>query len=67
LDEKTRWLLKAAISASCSNKRALETHLKKDQEADVTDQEIKYALLLLMQTAGLPTFMRAYTVFRSML
>jgi alkylhydroperoxidase/carboxymuconolactone decarboxylase family protein YurZ len=29
LSEKSRWLIKIAISAACNHKRALETHLQK--------------------------------------
>jgi len=31
-----------------------------------TDEEIKHALLLLIQTTGFPTFMEAYSVFKEM-
>jgi AhpD family alkylhydroperoxidase len=62
LDAKTCWLLKIAISASCGHKRALDTHIRKAREAGVSDEEIKHALLLLITTAGFPTFMKAYSV-----
>jgi len=45
---------------------ALETHIMKAKEAGVTDDEIKHALLLLIQTTGFPTFMEAYSVFNKM-
>lgn len=66
LNAKERWLVKLAISATCNHKRALTTHLRKAKESGLTDEEIKHALLLLIQTAGFPTFMKAYAVFRSM-
>ena len=66
LDEKSRWLIKISISAACDHKRALMTHLKKAKNSGLTDQEIKQALLLLIPTAGFPTFMKAYSVYRSM-
>ena len=62
LDEKSRWLIKIAISAACNHKRALATHIKKAKAAGIADQEIKHALLLLIPTAGFPTFMKAYAV-----
>jgi alkylhydroperoxidase/carboxymuconolactone decarboxylase family protein YurZ len=62
LGENSRWLIKIAISAACNHKRALATHIKKAKAADVTDEEIKHALLLLIPTAGFPTFMKAYSV-----
>ena len=62
LGEKSRWLIKIAISAACNHKRALATHMKKARAAGVGDEEIKHALLLLIPTAGFPTFMKAYAV-----
>jgi 4-carboxymuconolactone decarboxylase len=64
--EKTRWLLKIAISGASRHLSALETHIVKGKEAGLTDEEITHTLLLLMQTTGFPTFMEAYTVFKKM-
>jgi 4-carboxymuconolactone decarboxylase len=64
LDEKTCWMIKIAVSGSCNHKRALETHIKKARAAGLTDDEIKHTLLLLIQTVGFPTFMKAYAVFK---
>ena len=66
LEEKNRWLIKIAISAACGHKRALATHIKKARNAGVADAEIKHALLLLIPTAGFPTFMKAYAVLGNM-
>ena len=66
LDAKSRWLIKIAISAACNHKRALATHIKKAKAAGVVDEEIKHALLLIIPTAGFPTFMKAYSVLESM-
>jgi AhpD family alkylhydroperoxidase len=62
---KSRWLIKIAISAATKHERALETHILKAKEAGVTDEEIKHALLLLITTAGFPTFMEAFSVFKN--
>ena len=62
LGENSRWLIKIAISAACNHKRALATHIRKARAAGVSDEEIKHALLLLIPTAGFPTFMKAYAV-----
>jgi len=62
LDEKSRWLIKIAISGACNHKRALETHIRKAKTAGVGEAEIKHALLLLIPTAGFPAFMKAYAV-----
>ena len=64
LGEKSRWLIKIAISGACDHKRALETHIRKAKEAGVGEAEIKHALLLLVPTAGFPAFMKAYGVFK---
>jgi len=63
LPEKTRWLLKIAISASTQHKRALETHIRKARSAGASDEEILHALLLILPTTGFPTFMEAYQVY----
>ena len=66
LDEKTRWLIKVAISASLGNVRALETHTSRARKIGATDEEIHHALLLLITTAGFPAFMRAFSTLRRM-
>jgi 4-carboxymuconolactone decarboxylase len=64
LPEKTRWLLKIAISGASGHRVALETHMVKGIEAGLTKEEIVHALLLLIQTVGFPAFMEAYSVFK---
>lgn len=66
LADKSRWLIKIAISAACSHKRALATHISKARAAGVAVDEIKHALLLLIPTAGFPVFMKAYSVLDKM-
>lgn len=66
LPEKVRWLIKIAVSGASQHPIALETHIMKAKEAGVSRDEIKHALLLLIQTAGFPTFMEAYSVFKKM-
>lgn len=65
LSEKTRWLIKMAVSAACNHKRALETHIRKAKAAGNSDDEVKHALLLLIPTAGFPSFMKAFAVYKS--
>jgi alkylhydroperoxidase/carboxymuconolactone decarboxylase family protein YurZ len=65
LDEKSRWLIKIAISGACNHKRALETHIRKAMAAGIDEDEIKHALVLLIPTAGFPAFMKSYAVFKS--
>lgn len=64
LSENVRWLIKISISAACNHKRALETHIEKAKAAGVTNVEIQHALLLLIPTAGFPTFMKSYSVLK---
>jgi 4-carboxymuconolactone decarboxylase len=64
LPEKTRWLIKVAISGASGHDLALETHIVKAREAGATEDEIKHTLLLLLQTTGFPAFMEAYTVYK---
>jgi len=66
LPEKVRWLIKIAVSGATQHTISLETHIMKARNAGVTDDEIKHALLQLIQTAGFPTFMEAYSVFKKM-
>ena len=66
LPEKTRWLIKIAVSGASGHPLSLETHILKGKESGLTDDEIKHALLLLIQTAGFPTFMEAYSVYKRM-
>ena len=66
LPEKIRWLIKIAVSGASQHTIALETHIMKGKEAGVSDDEIKHALLLLIQTTGFPTFMEAYSIFKKM-
>ena len=65
LSDRIRWLIKIAISGASHHPIALETHIMKATDAGVTDDEIKHALLMLIQTTGFPTFMEAYSVFRN--
>jgi 4-carboxymuconolactone decarboxylase len=64
LDERTRILLKVAISGASGHLRALETHVWAARQAGVSDAEITHALLLLIPTCGFPTFMEAYKTLR---
>lgn len=65
LPEKTRWLIKLAVSGASKHERSLETHIIKAKEAGATNDEIKHALLLLIPTVGFPAFMEAYLIFKN--
>jgi len=64
LPEKVRWLIKIAVSGASGHALSLETHILKGKESGLTNDEIKHALLLIIQTTGFPSFMEAYSVFK---
>ena len=64
LDEKTRWLIKIAISASCQYEFALRTHIRKAVDSGCTRKEIEHAILLVAPSAGFPKMMEALLVLR---
>jgi 4-carboxymuconolactone decarboxylase len=66
LPEKVRWLIKVAVSGASRHTVALETHIAKARKAGATQDEIKHALLLIIQTAGFPSFMEAYSTYKKM-
>jgi AhpD family alkylhydroperoxidase len=54
LSEKVRWLIKMAVSGASGHTIALETHMAKARESGATEEEIRHALLLIIQTTGFP-------------
>jgi len=66
LPDKVRWLVKVAVSGATGHMLALETHIVKAQKAGATDEEIKHALLLIIQTVGFPSFMEVYSTYKRM-
>lgn len=64
LDEKSRWLIKVAVSAASSHEYSLRTHVKKALKAGCSRSEIEHALLLTATTAGFPTMMTALMILR---
>lgn len=66
LPEKVRWLIKVAVSGASGHKISLETHVAKARQAGATEDEIKHALLLIIQTKGFPMFMEAYSTYKKM-
>jgi 4-carboxymuconolactone decarboxylase len=66
LPEKFRWLIKVGISGASGHAIALETHILRARESGATEEEIKHALLLIIQTTGFPMFMEAYSTYKKM-
>lgn len=64
IEEKTRWLIKVAISAVEQYPYALRTHIHKALNAGCTRKEIEHAILLVAPTAGFPKAMEAIMILR---
>jgi len=57
LDDKTRALIKIAISTGARLEGAVHSHVRKAIKAGVTKQEMQHAVLLALPTIGLPSMM----------
>ncbi|SDY62804.1 Uncharacterized conserved protein YurZ, alkylhydroperoxidase/carboxymuconolactone decarboxylase family [Proteiniborus ethanoligenes] len=64
LDEKSRWLIKVAISAACKHHYSVRTHIRKALKCGCTREEIEHSLMLVAPTAGFPAFMEALMCLR---
>ncbi len=64
LDEKTRSLVKIAISSVGEHHLALETHIRKAIKAGCTLEEIEHVILLTAPSVGFPSMMESLLVFR---
>lgn len=59
LDEKTRALIKLAISTGARLEGAVHSHTKKALDAGCSKEEIKQTIILALPTIGLPSTMAA--------
>lgn len=59
LDDKTRALIKLAISTGARLEGAVHSHTRKALEVGCTKEEIKQTILLALPTIGLPSTMAA--------
>lgn len=57
LDEKTRALIKIAISTGARLEGAVHSHVRKAINAGVSKEEMCHAVLLSLPTIGLPSMM----------
>ena len=57
LDDKTRALIKLAISTGAGLEGAVHSHTRKAIEVGVTNEEIRQTVLLALPTIGLPSTM----------
>lgn len=67
LDEKTRWLIKIALSTCSQYQFALRTHILKALKSGCTKEEIEHAILLVAPTCGFPRMMQALLIFRKLI
>lgn len=61
LDEKTRALLKIAISAGAGLEGAVHAHVRRALAAGVTREEILHAIFLILPTLGWPRMHQTWT------
>jgi 4-carboxymuconolactone decarboxylase len=61
LDDKTRALIKLAISTGARLEGAVHSHTKKAIKAGATQEEIHHVILLALPTIGLPSTMAAFS------
>jgi 4-carboxymuconolactone decarboxylase len=59
LDDKTRALIKLAISSGAGLEGAVHSHTRKAIEAGISKEEIRQTVLLALPTIGLPSTMAA--------
>ena len=59
LDEKTRALIKVAVSTGARLEGAVHSHTRKALKAGVSPEELKHAVMLALPTIGLPSAMAA--------
>lgn len=64
LDEKSRWLIKVAVTTTGQNADALGTHIRKALANGCTREEIEHAILLTAPSCGFPTMMEGLFVLR---
>lgn len=59
LDEKTRSLIKLAISTGARLEGAVHSHARKAIKAGASEEEMRQTVLLALPTIGLPSMMAA--------
>jgi AhpD family alkylhydroperoxidase len=59
LDDKTRALIKLAISAASRQEGAVHSHVRKALDVGITKEEMHHVILLLLPTIGFPGMMAA--------
>ncbi len=65
LDERTRALVKLAISGSSGLNNAFRTHVRKARQQGLTREEMEHVALLFLPTKGLSTTMKALKLIKA--
>ena len=61
LDEKTRQLVKLAISVGAGNEGATHSHTRRAIQAGATEEEVFHVLALAVTSIGFPPAVKAYS------
>jgi 4-carboxymuconolactone decarboxylase len=61
IDQKTRELIKLAMSCGAQKEGAVHAHTRKALQAGCSKEEIHHVVLLLLPTLGMPSMMAAMT------
>lgn len=61
LDDKTRALIKLAVSTGARMEGAVHSHARKALKAGCQPDELKHAVMLALPTIGLPSTMAAFS------
>lgn len=61
LDEKSRSLIKLAMSCAAQKEGAVHSHTRKALDAGCSKEEIHHVVLLILPTLGFPAMMAAMT------
>jgi AhpD family alkylhydroperoxidase len=61
LDDKTRALIKLAISTGAKMEGAVHSHARKALKAGCTAEEITHTVMMALPTLGLPSTMAAWS------
>lgn len=61
LDERTRRLVKLALSIGVASEGAVHSHARRAREEGITPEELLHVVLLAIPTTGLPMAVKALT------
>jgi 4-carboxymuconolactone decarboxylase len=61
LDDKTRQLVKLALSVGAGNEGAVHSHTRRAMDAGATREEVFHVLALAVTSIGFPPTVKAYT------